>query len=435
MTNKYTGKTEKYAFDIAVVGAGASGCMAALTAAQSGASVLLIEHNDKIGRKIYATGNGRCNLTNLSLSAAGYHSVSAGLSDDDPAIERVSSILSQFSIGDMMGFFESRGIYLHDRKGYVYPRTDQAETIVRFLENELYRQKVSIKLSENVTAIDCKNHQFFINCSGKIRYTAHRLILCGGGMAGPQYGCDGSNYNFASKFGHSTTSLYPALVPLSGDPAILRYAAGVRCDASISIEAGKQGHFTVIDTERGELQLLKDSISGIPVFQLSKYVGKLLDEKYTVHAVIDFLPEFEEHKWVSEKNRRLSADRNCMLGDYFNGLVNRKVLDMILTNRSLQAEKKASKLTDELILTLMDDLRKFEISIRDTGTYKQAQVTAGGIPLTELSGDLESKKVTGLYFAGEVIDVDGICGGYNLQFAFATGYIAGKSAGRKDSHA
>lgn len=403
----------------AVIGAGASGCMAAVSAALEGGRVLLLDANDRICRKIYATGNGRCNLTNLHIAADCYHT---GGGDD------LSVFFSRFSVRDLMEFFESRGVYLHDRQGYVYPRTDQASTVAEAYDKILRELSVDVVLQQRVTGLSAikegKRDIYRIDTAGGNTYFAEKVILAGGGLAGPQYGCGEEMYRIAVSLGHSLRKPLPALVQLLSDDRNLKAAAGVRCDAMISLLCDGER----ICAERGELQMTDSGISGIPVFQLSSQAGRALDEGQDVEAAIDFLPGFSQEIWDKEMERRLGEERNCMLSVFFLGLVNRKILDLVLRRRGLQAENKASKLAEETLAGIMGDLRDFRIKIRGTGTFRQAQVTSGGIPLSETDSNLQSLKCKGLYLAGELLDVDGICGGYNLQWAMTSGWIAGKGA-------
>ena len=399
---------------VAVIGAGASGCMAAVSAAvymKSSAQstsgtrkfeskgkevsgirvertprnqVLLIDANDKIGRKIYATGNGRCNITNLHMDENCYH-VGGG--------EDLSAFFARFSVDDHMRFWKRNGILLHDRQGYVYPGTDQASTIAEAFEKILRKLQVKVVLGERAAQIDALRTKggmiYRIGTDKGSQYFARKVILAGGGAAGP-----------------------------------VKAAAGVRCSAAIRLLSGS----SVLGTERGELQITDKGISGIPVFQLSGGAARALDRGEKVRAVIDFLPDLTETEWVYEKERRMAENRNCMLSEFFLGLVNRKVLDMVLRAAGLQAEKKAAKLTDRELNAVMDDLRAFALTVSGTGTFGQAQVTSGGVPLSELDENLQSLRSPGLYMAGELLDVDGICGGYNLQWAMTSGWIAGESA-------
>lgn len=410
--------------EAAVIGAGPSGCMAAAAAARGGLSTLLFDANDRVGRKIYATGNGRCNLTNLHMDKNCYHT--GGRED-------LSAFFARFSVDDHIRFWESEGIFLHDRQGYVYPRTDQAATIAEAFDKMLREAGARFLPEQRVSEVRlCEergDRHFLIETQSGGRYFARRVILAGGGAAGPQYGSTGDMYRIAESLGHTVTKPLPALVPLYSDDTSLKAAAGARCDARITLLC--EGSAPV--SERGELQMTEKGISGIPVFQLSAAAARALDEGRKVTAVIDLLPDFEKAKWEAEISRRMRGDRNCMLSAFFLGLVNKKVLDLILRRRGLQAEKKASKVQEEVLIGIMQDMRVLEVSISRTGDFRQAQVTSGGIPLSEVSDDLESIKCPGLYLAGELLDVDGICGGYNLQWAMTSGWIAGTGAAKERS--
>ena len=402
--------------DTAVIGAGASGCMAAVSAALSGAGVLLLEANDKICKKIYATGNGRCNLTNLYMSGECYHTGGG---------EDLSAFFARFSVEDHLAFWQSRGIYLHDRQGYVYPQTDQAATIAEGFEKTLESLGVRISLKERVQRIrrDEKG-TFRIETQEGHQYAAKSVVLAGGGMAGPQFGCRGDMYRIAESLGHRVRKPLPALTPLLSGDKDLKAAAGVRCDAAVTLLIDG----SEVSGERGELQMTESGISGIPVFQMSAAAAAALDEGRKVSAVISFLPGMDECTFQAETSRRLEEDRNCMLGRFFLGLVNKKVLDLILRRRGLQAEKKASKLSDHELSAIMQDMRRFPVRITAVEGFQKAQVTKGGIPLSQTDENLQSDRCPGLHLAGELLDVDGICGGYNLQWAMTSGWIAGESA-------
>lgn len=423
--SKYTDQRDDTRIcEVAVIGAGPSGCMAAAAAAGNGQRTFLFDANDKVGRKIYATGNGRCNLTNLHMDNNCYH---IGGRED------LSAFFALFSVEDHIRFWESAGIFLHDRQGYVYPRTDQASTIAEAFEKMLREARVQFLPEHKVSGIrTCKERggsRFLVETQNGEHYFARKVILAGGGAAGPQYGSSGDMYRIAGELGHSVTKPLPALVPLCSDDRDLKAAAGARCDARITLLC--EGSDPI--SERGELQMTERGISGIPVFQLSAAAARALDQGRKVTAVIDLLPDFEKEKWEAEIIRRMREDRNCMLSMFCLGLVNRKVLDLILRKRGLQAEKKASKLPDKVLIGIMEDMRALRVRITGTGDFRQAQVTTGGIPLSEVSDDLESLKCPGLYLAGELLDVDGICGGYNLQWAMTSGWIAGTGAAKERS--
>ena len=443
---------------VAVIGAGASGCMAAIAAAHAGCSVILFEKNEKIAKKIYATGNGRCNLTNLFLDGSCYHTHDSG-----NEINRVLSFIGQFSQKDLIRFFKEAGVPVHDRGGYVYPRTDQAETIARALEKSMRQDKVEVCTDCLVEKIEKTKEGFCIRyfLSEKDKGKAQQgrgkkqtkqtgkdgvkkteqscrcdaVILCTGGMAGPSFGCGGDGYRFAEHFSHQVIRPLPALTRLESDDPFLRRAAGVRCHASVTLlkerdKAGTDCRSEKEICEDGELQITENSISGIPVFQISGTAAGLLSQGRKVRVLIDFLPEFTRQDYEKEIEERLGQDRGQMLGDFLLGLAHRKVIDMILARAGLQAEMKARRLSDGELRGILRSLRDFELEVTATGGFDHAQVTKGGIPLSQVDDNFESEKCGGLFLAGELLDVDGRCGGYNLQWAMTSGFLAGRSAAR-----
>ena len=443
---------------VAVIGAGASGCMAAIAAAHAGCSVTLFEKNEKIAKKIYATGNGRCNLTNLYLDEFCYHT-----HDSRNEVPRVLSILEQFSQKDLIRFFRKTGVPVHDRDGYVYPRTDQAETVARALEKCMRLEKVQVCTDCHVQKIEKTEEGFCIRFllsekdkakaqqgrgkksakqAGKdaVRKTEHScccdaVILCTGGMAGPSFGCSGDGYRFAEHFSHKVIRPLPALTRLETDDTYLRRAAGVRCHASVTLLNDQDKAGTELRTEDhicedGELQITENSISGIPVFQISGIAAGHLSEGRRVRVRIDFLPEFSRQEYEKEIENRLLQERGQMLGDFLLGLTHRKVIDMILAREGLQAEMKARRLSDCELLGIMQSFRALDLEVTATGGFDHAQVTKGGIPLSEVDDSFGSEKCSGLFLAGELLDVDGRCGGYNLQWAMTSGLLAGQSAAK-----
>lgn len=536
---------------VAVIGGGASGCMAAIAAARAGADVHIFEKNELLARKIYATGNGRCNLTNLFLDRSCYH---AGVKEEDfaqtgqdacekeNAIDRVLSMIGRFSQKDLLRFFEKEGVLFHDRDGYVYPRTDQAETIAKafekcirslsievhtccevkniqagdsqdrpfrvfFVENhskkdsfqgeiktvgkktvekKIFEKKTGKKsvLNQSVNVQESKN----IRNTGRLQSKAIRdisalsgdanpktmlfdaVILSCGGLAGPSFGCGGDGYRFANQFSHHVNKPLPALTQLVCKNGFLKRAAGVRCQVRVMLVANaarfssmdqvQLGHSssepaaldhavmdqaplepsisdsaadsdqkqTILQSEEGELQITDYGISGIPVFQLSSLAARLLDRGERVFVQIDFLPELTKEAFQKQQSWRLGQDRDQTLQDFFLGLAHKKVIDFLLACTGRQAEMKAKRLTEEELCRILGMLRGFTMEVLSARSFENAQVTSGGIPLDEVDDGLQSLRCPGLFFAGELLDVDGRCGGYNLQWAMTSGMIAGTAA-------
>ena len=416
---------------VAVIGGGASGCMAAITAAQAGADVHIFEKNEKPGKKLYATGNGRCNLTNLHMDDSCYHTRTA----DKNGSSLIHSAIERYSPADQIRFFADLGVPVYDRDGYVYPRTNQAQTVVRALEKRIAALGIRVHTGCPVRKIrrlqqgrNSDTAVFYVDCNDREARAFDTVILCTGGMAGPQYGTTGDGYRLAASFSHKISTPLPALTALECKGQFLKRAAGVRCRAAVTLYTGNDKKQIREGREEGEVQMTDYGISGIPVMQISGMAARLLESKQRVFVQIDFLPEFTDSAFSDEIERRMREDRSQMLGDLFLGLVHKKILDLLLAEKGLQAEMKARRIDDAGIRQILQSMREYTLEVIQVKSFKQAQVTSGGILLEDTDADFQSRLQPGLFFAGEVLDVDGRCGGYNLQWAFATGYIAGLAA-------
>lgn len=416
---------------VAVIGGGASGCMAAITAAQAGADVHIFEKNEKPGKKLYATGNGRCNLTNLHMDDSCYHTRTA----DKNGSSLIHSAIERYSPADQIRFFADLGVPVYDRDGYVYPRTNQAQTVVRALEKRIAALGIRVhtgcpvrKIRRSQQGTKADDAVFYVDCNDREARAFDTVILCTGGMAGPQYGTTGDGYRLAASFSHKISTPLPALTALECKGQFLKRAAGVRCRAAVTLYTGNDKKQIREGREEGEVQMTDYGISGIPVMQISGMAARLLESKQRVFVQIDFLPEFSDRAFSDEIERRMREDRSQMLGDLFLGLVHKKILDLLLAEKGLQAEMKARRIDDAGIRQILQSMREYTLEVIQVKSFKQAQVTSGGILLEDTDADFQSRLQPGLFFAGEVLDVDGRCGGYNLQWAFATGYIAGLAA-------
>ena len=424
-------KPEMRPVRVAVIGGGASGCMAAITAAQAGADVHIFEKNEKPGKKLYATGNGRCNLTNLHMDDSCYHTLTA----DKNGSSLIHSAIERYSPADQIRFFADLGVPVYDRDGYVYPRTNQAQTVVRALEKRIAALGIRVhtdcpvrKIRRSQQGTNADDAVFYVDCNDQEARAFDTVILCTGGMAGPQYGTTGDGYRLAASFSHKISTPLPALTALECKGQFLKRAAGVRCRAAVTLYTGNDKKQIREGREEGEVQMTDYGISGIPVMQISGMAARLLESKQRVFVQIDFLPEFSDSAFSDEIERRMREDRSQMLGDLFLGLVHKKILDLLLAEKGLQAEMKARRIDDAGIRQILQSMREYTLEVIQVKSFKQAQVTSGGILLEDTDADFQSRLQPGLFFAGEVLDVDGRCGGYNLQWAFATGYIAGLAA-------
>lgn len=378
-----------------VVGGGAAGLMAAVHAAEAGASVTLLEHNERTGRKICVTGNGRCNLTNLCVNEDSYRGTHP---------EFAAEILRQFSVDDTLSFFEHIGILTTEKKGWLYPRSAQAKCVPALLERKARSLKVKIKTNEHVKAVFQKENLWQVQTEGWT-YSCGAVILANGSVASSVDGADGSGYKLAESLGHHIIKPLPALLGLKCRDRGFGSWAGIRTEGELTLMIGR----IPVKKERGELQLTEYGVSGIPVFQLSRYAVRALEEKKQVLLLVNFFPEY-------------TGEELCLLMD------RRKELCPLES----EAELWEGLLPDKLYKVLIkqkDPLKaavNYELEVTGSTGMSQAQVCSGGIDTEEVDPHtMESRLHKGLYFAGELLDIDGACGGYNLQWAWSSGAVAG----------
>ncbi len=391
---------------VCIVGGGAAGMIAAIMAARNHAAVTILEHNEKIGKKLLATGNGRCNLTNEKQEKMCYHS-------EHP--ELLWDILQNFPFEQTLDFFEKIGIYPVSKNGYFYPSSMQASSVQEVLEMEARFLKVKIKCKEHVKEIkvsDTKENPRFSVVTETWQYPADAVILACGSQASEIDGADGSGYTLAKQLGLKVINPLPALVPLKGKGNYFSKWAGTRIYGKIYLQSQNE----IVQTEEGELQLTDYGISGIPVFQLSGLAAKLLQHQHSVTLMIDFLPDVtpKELEELLLKRKELCPYKTTK--ELCIGLFPKKLIEVLV-----------DKNTD--LSTLAEKIKKFSMEIVGTKPFSNAQVCQGGVSLEEISPKtMECKKIPGLYLTGELLDADGICGGYNLQWAWSSGACAGKEA-------
>lgn len=403
---------------VIIVGGGASGLVAAIAAARHGAKVTIVEKKDILGKKILATGNGRCNLTNE------YMEVSCFRGDDT---EIVAEILKEFGYQKVISFFEHLGVMMKSRQGYIYPLTEQASTILDVLCMEITRHHdITVLLNQTVTKVRKEKKGFVVKTkSDKLQGDA--VILATGGKASPVLGSDGSGYVLAKQLGHHLSPVVPALVQLKGKGNFFKQLAGIRTNAKVSVFVDGECN----GSDVGELQLTNYGISGIPVFQISRFAAKGLHEGRDVRTEIDFLPNVSEEEletFLAQRVQRLGYKK---AGDFFIGLFHQKLIRLFLKIARISEDIQSNAITPEQWQLLRKVIKHFFVEITDTNGFEQAQVCAGGVFTTEINAKtLESIYTDDLYLTGELLDIDGICGGYNLHWAWATGYIAGMSAAK-----
>lgn len=402
-------------YDVIIIGAGASGLMAAAAAASKGARVALLEHKDDIGKKILATGNGRCNFTNTDMSVNKFHGSKA----------LIKNGLAQFNYADTIRFFKELGIPAYDNAGYIYPNSRQAASVVAAFRMELMRLHVDVKTGINITDIKpADDRTGYCIQTDKGSFKSKRLIIACGLTASPKLGSDGSLFRQIEALGHHIQKPLPALCGFSCDGLNFKKITGVRCDATVASVIDGQ----MTEQNTGELQLADYGISGIPVFQISSLMSRALDKGQRVEVIIDFLPAFSDDELNGYiKDRSITTTDNRSLNEMLNGLLNNKLLLELIHKSGVSPDKKGRLLTDDDCKSLTRSIKHTAVSVKKPRGAEFAQVCAGGIYTKEIDvRTLESKIHPRLYFCGELLDVDGICGGYNLQWAWTSGYIAGE---------
>lgn len=406
---------------VVVIGGGASGLAAAIMAARAGAEVVLLEHKERVGKKILMTGNGKCNLTNLSNIQGKYYG--NNLSD-------IYCVLDRFTAQDTINFFQSLGLYTKEKKdGGVYPVSEQASSVLDVLRTECEHLKIRIMTSCKVNCIQSgvNGGEINTNC-GRLHYDS--LILSTGGCAAPVSGSDGSGYNLVKKMGHTIIEPLPALVQLRCEEKFFKTIAGVRAQACLTLMINDK----MCAQEEGELQLTDYGISGIPVFQFSRLVSRALYKKQRCEVIIDFITylDFSDIKQAAYQAKEKMGYKT--IEEWLSGMVHKKIAVLICKIQNISLQTKISEIPAKMLLQCLKNLKSFKVSIKTTNSFENAQVCCGGVPLSEIDENMQSKKCPNVYLTGELLDCDGICGGYNLQWAWATGAIAGTQAAKHYGH-
>ncbi len=404
---------------ILIIGGGASGMMAALTAAeQPGNAVTLLERQSRVGRKLLATGNGRCNLTNLDLAATHYHGARP-----DFAVPA----LSRFGLDDTLRFFRSLGLLtVADDTGRVYPLSDQANSVLDVLRFALETRGVSVVCSCDVIEVKKKARGYeAISATGE-RYFGDRLIVAAGGCAGKKLGGTKSGYRLLGMLGHSCTPLSPSLTQIKTDQTHVRALKGVRADALVQLRQNGR----LIAHEAGEVQFTDFGLSGPVAFSLSREAG-LLDG---AELALDFLRAYGCADVDALLQNKRAAMGALPAAELLSGMLHARLGGVIMRRALGSLQRPAGALTDAELTQVRQQLRCFTLPVTGVMGMENAQVTAGGIVTDEFDPQtLESRLAPGVFATGEVLDIDGDCGGYNLQWAWSSGRLAGMLGKREES--
>lgn len=393
--------------DIAIVGGGASGLMAAIAAKNDENTVTIFERTKRVGKKILATGNGRCNMTNTGAGLENYHG-------NDPAF--VCGVMKRFWVKETLELFSELGIlWKEEENGKVYPYSDTATAVLDVLRRRVEKNGVNILCEHDVKSIEKRKNKFFITTYSGVVNEFDKVIIAAGGKAAPDLGSNGSGYEFLKYFNHQITELRPSLVQIKTDSEIVKKLKGIKINANVSI--GDK-------TSSGELLFTDYGFSGPCVFALTSSL-----KKEDVLSV-DMMPEYAFNDVLNIIYERMAYLYDVPLEEFFTGMLNKRVGQAVLKSVGIvPLSRLSSTLSEKEITKLVTAIKKWQFSITGTMSWNNAQVTKGGAKTNQFNpATMESKLVRGLYACGEILDIDGDCGGYNLQWAWSSGYIAGKNA-------
>ncbi len=400
-------------YDIAVIGAGASGITAAIAAKRKNPelNIALYDSMPRIGKKILATGNGRCNLSNINAAEHDYYNKDFAM----PA-------LTKYGVNYTLDFFHSLGLFtVTDEEGRVYPMSSSAASVLDAMRFECDNLGVSVFTDEKITSVSVKDSGIFV-ING--RYTARKLIIACGGKASPSQGSDGSGFDLLRSLGHTVIKPLPALVQLTSDNKIIKSFKGLRTKGTVRLFAGEEE----IGFTQGEILFTEYGLSGIASMDAQRILCDYLD-KEKCSVVIDFLPSLscEEIKdaVLSKAQRNLKLKCENLLS----GLVPKKIGQGFIKCLYIKNDAPVSVIDENTAERLASLMKNFRVYLSGSKGFENAQVTRGGADVSEFSAEtMESKKIKNLYCAGEILNVDGGCGGFNLQWAFSGGFCAGENA-------
>ena len=402
---------------VIVIGGGASGILAAITAKRNHADVTIIEKNSRIGKKILVTGNGRCNFTNSLTNVLDYNNP-----------EFVSYGLSVFNPQRTMSFFNELGIVPKiENEGKTYPLSEQASSIIDVFLYELKRLNIEVITEAIAFKIIKKRNEFEVYLEDGRSFIADKVIIATGGKAMPKTGSDGSGYERAKMLGHKIIPVFPALVKLKLESPYLKHLEGIKMPAIVELIHNDQ----VIQKESGDVLFGNYGISGPTILQLSRKAMDLFNKNQTVYIKLILVSQISK-KDVSE---RFNQSMNKPVDFSLIGLINKRYISAIIKEAKIEKQNTLVKdLTDKQLNELINLLFDWRFLIKGSKSFHDAQVTAGGVSTDQINPmTMESKIVKGLFFTGEVMDIDGRCGGYNLQWAWSSGYLAGESAAKENN--
>lgn len=395
---------------VIVVGGGASGLAAAVTAAENGAYVTLLERLPRVGKKILLTGNGRCNLGNRDSDFSHFHGT----------LPQAKQILSGF---DPVRWFRQFGLLTRtDAEGRIYPMSGTAASVLDALRFAAAQRGVRMLCEKLVTGIRPKGNRWQV-IAGNEKFTADAVILCAGGSAAPNCGTDGNLLPMLRQMGYTVTEPRPALCPVLTDPATVRALKGLRVKAKATALRGDQ----ILKSESGEVQFTDQALSGICVFNLSRLAAM---HGSSLTLSLDLLPDLAPDETAALLDELLHLRGDLPGGELLTGLFPKRIGEMLLRKSGGNCNAAASEITADTLKMLRVLIHDLRFPVKGTASFSQAQVTAGGIAGQCVTKTLESKLHPGIWFCGELLDLDGDCGGFNLTWSWASGVCAGRSAAK-----
>lgn len=399
---------------ITIVGGGASGLLAACVAAQNGAKVTILERNKRVGKKILVTGNGRCNYTNTLTNVTDYNNEAF-----------VAKGIRLFNPSRTMDFFNRMGIVPKvEKEGKAYPLSEQASSIVDVFLYELKRLNIEVMTNSKVVSVIRKNQYFSIYLEDGRYFESDKVIIATGGKAMPKSGSDGSGYDLAKGLGHQVTPIFPALVKLKLESPYLKHLKGIKMPTKVELVHRDK----VIQEEYGDILFGNYGISGPTILQLSRKAMDLYNQGEKVFVKLTLVTALSKQ----EVKDRFQHSMDKPIDFSLVGLINKRYISAIISEANIQKQNTLVKdVPHSQLNSLIDLLFDWRFLVKGSKSFNDAQVTAGGVSVNEIdSSTMESKIVSGLYFTGEVMDIDGRCGGYNLQWAWSSGYLAGLYASK-----
>ena len=407
---------------IVVIGGGAAGMAAALSAARENpaAQVTILEGKERLGKKLLVTGNGRCNLSNRRIAPDCYHTGGK---------DRLAAFLEHMGPGSAEALFARWGLLCSaDEAGRIYPYCRQASMVLDVLLLALCRAGIAAETNCTVTELVRRSGGFILKTEQGERFFADAVILTTGGRAAPKQGVTGVGYRLAKACGHSVLPLYPCLVPLRCAGGVFRGLKGIRAQAELTLRRG--GRFWA--AERGEVQFTDYGLSGIPAMQLSCFLGEKTPPDTEIS--VDFFPDWEKDAVEDLLRRRAEEHPRDTLEVLLLGLIHKRLLYAVMKSTGLERlSRTADTLSEREVAALAAALKDWRFPVEGPRSWDEAQVTGGGVPLAEVDERLMSVYEKELYLAGEVLDVTGICGGYNLHWAWCSGALAGAAAAREEA--